>query len=280
MEDLKMFDQLVESEPHGADFKNRRRYFVVSTIVVGILFSTAVVVSIFAADYGLGTGNFELVEMIAPEEMAAADPEPERPRPQVRNTSPSTSQLPTRQVNMARIDEPTAVPVGVSTARNTQMQRPDTGRFYIGPMDTNPGNPGTTGRDNSATSGPSGLGETDGTARNTETTEPEESMPPPPARKVESAKRSVSKGVLNGSAISLPKPSYSVTARQVGAQGIVTVQVTIDETGRVISATAVSGHLMLRADAERAARAAKFSPTYLSDVPVKVTGVITYNFTR
>jgi outer membrane biosynthesis protein TonB len=46
----------------------------------------------------------------------------------------------------------------------------------------------------------------------------------------------------------------------------------------VISANAADGHPMLRGEAEKAARAAKFSPTILGDTPVKVTGVITYNF--
>ena len=64
------------------------------------------------------------------------------------------------------------------------------------------------------------------------------------------------------------------------AQGKVDVQVFIDETGRVLSANAVSGHPLLRNAAEQAARNARFTPTYLSKVPVKVTGVIVYNFTR
>ena len=38
-----MFDKLVESDATGAEFKNRSRYFLVSTVVVGILFLTAVV---------------------------------------------------------------------------------------------------------------------------------------------------------------------------------------------------------------------------------------------
>jgi protein TonB len=58
----------------------------------------------------------------------------------------------------------------------------------------------------------------------------------------------------------------------------VTVQITVDEGGRVVSASAVSGHPLLRAAAEGAARQARFSPTLLSGQPVKVTGVITYNF--
>jgi hypothetical protein len=54
--------------------------------------------------------------------------------------------------------------------------------------------------------------------------------------------------------------------------------VLIGEDGSVISATAVSGHLLLRAEAVNAAKGAKFSPTLLEGRPVKVSGVITYNF--
>jgi protein TonB len=58
----------------------------------------------------------------------------------------------------------------------------------------------------------------------------------------------------------------------------VVVQVLIDENGNVVSAHAVSGHPLLQAAAVGAARSAKFSPTKLSGQPVKVTGVIQYNF--
>jgi hypothetical protein len=54
----------------------------------------------------------------------------------------------------------------------------------------------------------------------------------------------------------------------------------IDEAGRVVSAHAVSGNVLLRPAAEVAARGSKFTPTMLSNVPVKVTGVIVYNFIR
>jgi protein TonB len=64
----------------------------------------------------------------------------------------------------------------------------------------------------------------------------------------------------------------------VHASGTVTVQVTIDESGNVVAAQAVSGHPLLQAAAVAAARQAKFSPTLLSGKPVKVTGVLTYNF--
>jgi TonB family protein len=85
-------------------------------------------------------------------------------------------------------------------------------------------------------------------------------------------------GVLNGKAIRLPAPDYPETARAAHASGIVVIQVTIDETGTVMSAQALSGHRLLQDASLEAARRARFSPTKLCGEPVRVTGVITYNF--
>jgi TonB family protein len=85
-------------------------------------------------------------------------------------------------------------------------------------------------------------------------------------------------GVLNGRAIRLPKPHYPRSARDAGASGPVEVRVLIDETGKVISARAVSGHPELWKPSEDAASRAEFTPTKLSGQPVKVTGAIIYNF--
>jgi protein TonB len=101
---------------------------------------------------------------------------------------------------------------------------------------------------------------------------------PPPKATPKPVPKTVSGGVLNGKATSLPKPAYPAAARAVRASGSVSVQVLISESGGVISASAVSGHPLLRAAAESAARGARFSPTMLSGQPVKVSGVITYNF--
>lgn len=92
------------------------------------------------------------------------------------------------------------------------------------------------------------------------------------------AAKTVSGGVLNGKALVLPKPAYPPAAKAVRAGGSVSVQVLIDENGNVISASAISGHPLLQSAAVEAARAAKFTPTLLLGVPVKVSGVITYNF--
>ena len=103
----------------------------------------------------------------------------------------------------------------------------------------------------------------------------------PPANaapEVERMGRIVSGGVLNGKAISKPQPSYPLAAKRERAQGTVVVQLTVDETGKVIDAQAVSGHPLLRGAGVDAAKHAKFSPTLLCGKPVKVSGVITYNF--
>ena len=102
--------------------------------------------------------------------------------------------------------------------------------------------------------------------------------PPPPAPVAKPLPKIISAGVLNGKAISLPKPAYPPAARAVRAGGTVQVSVLIDETGHVISAHAVGGNPLLISAAESAARAARFSPTLLSGQPVKVSGIITYNF--
>lgn len=80
------------------------------------------------------------------------------------------------------------------------------------------------------------------------------------------------------SATSLPKPAYPAAARFIHAGGSVSVQVLIDESGEVVSANSISGHPLLRAAAVSAAQASTFSPTLLQGQPVKVSGVITYNF--
>lgn len=97
---------------------------------------------------------------------------------------------------------------------------------------------------------------------------------PPPA----APPRPISGGVLNGKAVSLPAPNYPPSARSQRAAGTVTVEVLLDEEGKVVEARAVGGHPALRQSAVEAARRARFSPTILSGQPVKVTGVITYRF--
>jgi protein TonB len=270
---IEMFDQLVESNSAEADFKPRRKFFLVSSVVVGILFATAVVASIYAADFDLGTDNFDLAELLTP--IAETEPanQPEPPRNQNRDQQ-NTSDETTRRVLMASTSDPTRVPTTTSTAVNPYISIPE-GKFDIGKRDTNAAPPDSGIPDGD------GPGSSSSSARSTGEDEDIDRTPPPaPAKKIEAPKRPVSIGVANGKAIDLPKPPYPPAAVAVKAQGAVNVQVTIDEKGKVISAQAASGHPLLRKAAENAAWRARFTPTLLSNVPVKVTGVIIYNFTR
>lgn len=85
-------------------------------------------------------------------------------------------------------------------------------------------------------------------------------------------------GQLNSKALSLPKPLYPETARRMRLAGAVRVLVLIDESGKVVSARAESGHMILRAAAVTAAQQARFAPALVSGQPVPVSGFITYNF--
>ncbi len=101
---------------------------------------------------------------------------------------------------------------------------------------------------------------------------------PPPSPGPKPILKPVSGGVLNGTAVYLPPPSYPEAAKRMRTQGVVTVEVILDETGKVVAANATGGPTMLRDAAVQAALKAKFSPTKLSGQPVKVSGVINYKF--
>lgn len=101
---------------------------------------------------------------------------------------------------------------------------------------------------------------------------------PPPTPAPRPILKPVSGGVLNGTALTLPPPVYPEAAKRSRTSGVVTVDVILDETGKVVSATASSGPTMLRDAAIQAALKARFSPTKLSGQPVKVSGVINYKF--
>lgn len=275
-----MFDRLIITEPEAANIKNRRGYFMVTSVVVGAVFLAAVVISIFAADFSLSNKGFEMVELIAPVDFARPEPAPPRQQPQPQNSVPSPNKLPTRTDHVQDLMETPRQAPAISTSPSTVKARPLDSRYEIGPLNTDPVG-GTTGRDTPGTgTGPEGGGLSEATVAETKPIEP---PPPPPVKQPEPVKKPPvvqSRGVINGMATSLPKPDYPASAKVVRAQGAVNVQVLIDERGRVISANAVSGHPLLRSAAEAAARGARFTPTLLSDTPVKVSGVIVYNFQR
>ncbi len=85
-------------------------------------------------------------------------------------------------------------------------------------------------------------------------------------------------GALNVFASRLATPVYSESDRRLGFQGKVTVQILLDETGKVISAEAKTGPKNLRGLAEDAVKRSRFNPILVEGRPVKAEGSITYNF--
>jgi TonB family protein len=87
-------------------------------------------------------------------------------------------------------------------------------------------------------------------------------------------------GVETGHALELPRPDYPLVAARARASGEVRVQVIVDVDGKVIAASAISGHPLLKAPSVKAARSAVFTRMKFEGKPVKVVGVINYNFVR
>lgn len=227
---------------------------------------------LFAHDFGMGTDDLALTTLVAPVPVPDEEPPP-KPEQQEQKQQVAAD---VRKELIASIDMSPKEPPPISVAKNTKMTiRPDF-NVKLGDYDANATVKADSGRGEVvATGGEGGLAQSGGTG---DTGGGGGDEPPPPKATPKPVPKTVSGGVLNGKATSLPKPAYPPAARAVRAGGSVNVQVTISESGSVISASAVSGHPLLQAAAVSAARGARFSPTTLSGQAVKVTGVITYNF--
>ncbi len=271
-----MLDQLVESR---SSRKENRYGFLLTTfvLVVGLFFS-AVLWSLFAKDLGMGNGTLDVSTLVAPLAENAPAPIEKRQKPEQPNEAKSAAI--SRQSNTLRIDENPIVPKEISVVPNTQKSRPN-GIFQIAPdsLETGGLQSGYTER---ATAGGTGVGiqmNQPPPIENAKKIEPPPALKKPPVETTPNSKPVIkSDGVVNGKATFLPKPVYSAAAKAVKAAGAVNVQVMIDEAGNVVSAKAVDGHPLLRGEAEKAARNAKFNSTLLSRQPVKVSGVIVYRF--
>lgn len=263
-----MLDQLVESKSHSVE-NTRRNELLIGVLVFAIVtLCTAWTYSLFGKDYGMGSGDLELSTLVAPVPVQDEPPPKEEPKPQ---KDPNVDVR--KEIIAAMNETPPKVPDQISNEKSKIPPR-DPNKFTVkgdvnfsaanAPPPDYKGPVNTTGS-GSDTANPGGGGKDDSDA-------------PPPAAIKKAPPKTISGGVLNGKAVSLPKPAYPAAARAVRAAGAVQVQVLIDEEGRVVSASAAGGHPLLQAAAVAAARQARFSPTLLSGQPVKVSGIITYNF--
>ncbi|HEV7473126.1 MAG TPA: TonB family protein [Pyrinomonadaceae bacterium] len=260
-----MFDNLVESGSHKQDL-GRKGSFLLGTIAIYfIIGTTLLVIGIMYAQANVESQDLELTTLIAPVPVPVQQNQPEKheeAKPQNKDQN-----VDVRKELIAAVTETRVVPKEVSNKASD-----------IPPVRAGVTTIRGTSDSNAAAPIAAGPGSGIGTATGPTSIKIEGDPPPPPEPKATPPRAPISGGVLNGKAISLPRPVYPPIARQAHASGTVVVQVTIDENGSVISAHAVSGHPLLQAVAVAAARGARFSPTKLSGQPVKVTGVITYNF--
>lgn len=264
-----MLDQLVESKNQ----ENGKKMGILGVILIIMLAAVVAGVlwdltKLFAAymQSGMG-GDLELTALVAPVPVQQEEPKPE-PEKKTEASVDTRKEIIYDTSQSTLIPEKTEVQnVKVVTVRKGIDVR-------LGDTNTNAERPTISeGGGNVVEGGSIGGGGT--VTAPTEGDEPTLATPKPTAKPIP---KTVSGGVVNSKATNLVKPSYPAAARAVRAGGAVNVQVTISETGSVISASAVSGHPLLRGAAESAARASRFSPTLLSGQPVKVTGVIVYNF--
>jgi protein TonB len=263
-----MFENLPESGSHRKDFERKGSFLLGTLAIYFVIGITLLVFGIMYAKASVETPDLELTTLIAPVPVPQQKAQPEKQ--QQAKPQESKQNVDIRKELIAPVTETRVVPKEVSN-KASEIPPVRSGVTTIkGTTDSNALVPIAPGPVNGSGAG--------GTATGPTKVDFGEPPPPPPPPKPTPPRAPISGGVLNGKAISLPRPAYPPIAKQAHASGTVVVQVTIDENGGVISAHAISGHPLLQAVAVQAARGARFSPTKLSGQPVKVTGVITYNF--
>jgi TonB family protein len=269
-----MFNNLVESDLHTKEHVRRSWFFLGTLATYAVLFMILGVVSIYAYDAHLEEQTNEyIVTFVPPVETVQPAERPRNETPRSNANATSDRHVSERTALIDRVTNPNNVPTHPSAVASTVPPLP--------PGDVVLSNRNVDAVSSNAPIGtlPRGSVYGDGHEGRTIVNIPDAPPPPPSPSPTPNRNYVKSGGVLNGQAVDLPKPVYPQIAKNAHATGVVTVQVLIDETGKVISAQAVSGNPLLRAAAVQAAYRARFTPTYLSQQPVKVSGVITYNFT-
>ncbi len=252
-----MFDRLVESR--NSRYERRTGRYFILTMVFYSLAITAIGIGTIIGLSPVLAEEYSLSTRLAPPPPPAGPPQPNL-RSLQRSTVPSNiiqGFLSPKRV----IDIP-------DPSQTLDYSVRHTGIYVSGAPSGIPGNgdyvPG---------------GKSDGDPLPPPAPRPQPKPGPPPVIEIKPGSNyKVSEGVLQGKAIKRVTPAYPAMARQIRASGHVQVLVTISEEGLVIEATPLNGHPLLRGAGVDAARQWLFSPTTLSNVPVKVQGVLTFNF--
>ena len=192
-----MFNNLIESSSHAREYKRRGSFLLFTTGVYAVLLVLGAVASIYAYDAHLDEQNLEIVILLPPQEIVPEQPEPTSRPDRPRDTSQNEPGVTERATAMLSVNHPESVPDSISTTPNKNLPVPDHGTFAI------------TGRDRDAGSilGPgSPIGGGRQVVPPAQIVTLADQPPPPDPPK---PPRVISKGVITGLAIQLPKPILS-----------------------------------------------------------------------
>src|SRR5260370_4101436 len=256
-----MFENLVESGSHSKDVARKGSFILVTFAIYAVLLLAACVAGIWWANANIDQQNLELTALIAPvpvpqqQKVEAAKPE----------KMEINKNVDVRKELIASVDRTDLVPKEISAKASDVPPVRKGVVTMVG-----------TGNSNAIAPMAPGAGTGQIISNAPAKVDIKDEPPPPPPKPTPHAP--ISGGVLNGKAVHLVQPAYPPIARSAHASGQVVVQVLIDENGNVVAAHATSGHPLLQAAAVSAARSSQFTPTKLSCQPVKVNGLIIYNF--
>jgi protein TonB len=266
-----MFTNLIESDSHRKEFKRRSSFFLATVAAYSLILFAAALVGVLAYDAKVEAQDTDLlVDMWIPPVKPVDNREtPRAARPIQRRSASNATVDPKvrvaeRTTAVTTTDNPTKIPVDIGTEATTVP--PVTGPVVLSNRNVDP--PGVPDNDRgNCVNCPGNEGQPRVIIEN--------EKPPIP---IPSKPKSLPSTMLMSKIVSLPKPVYPTIAKQIRAQGPVNVQILVDENGKVVSAHAVAGNATLTRAAEEAAMRARFTPTVLNNQPIKVQGVITYNF--
>ena len=257
-----MFDNSLLDSSVSKKRKGRKVYFLMTAILWGSALIGLIIYGIYSFDARLNEQFEQLTRLAAP-------PPPPAPAP-------------VQKVEQAKVQKPVKIESNIPTkVAPRTIEIPKLKPPLIPTNNVSFNVPGGTSEGGDSRGVPSGL------PGGVPLGDPGALPSPPPPIKIEEPKKFEPKptilrrsgGVLQGAAVKRVHPAYPPLAKTARISGSVTVEVTIDEEGNVISAHAISGHALLKKACEDSALKWKFNPTKLSGEPVKVIGTITFNFT-
>ncbi len=252
-----MFDKLVESTK--SEKKGRSKFFVAMSLIYGVSLSVLGVLSIMWFNPAPAEA-FNLKIIMAPPLLPAS----KAPEPITHVSEPSPAWIPPATPPRTIADPRTVTPAPRLTPRTDYIP----GTPHIG---TDIGTPSpfiSEGNERDVPPPPA------------PTPTPSPKATPTPAATPEPQKIvQMTSSMITGKAVRKVQPPYPAMAKAAHIAGPVQIQILISEEGRVVSASTVNGHPLLRDASVQAAKEWVFSPTILNGKGVKVSGILTFNFT-